>query len=77
MPTKLCETAERSDPRSIAIDMENGVATIRDLAAAIAFIAAAPHGDEEVSSIERLANMIREKIEILERQRSRAAGQER
>ena len=32
MPIELCETAERSDPKSIAIDMENGVATIRDLA---------------------------------------------
>ena len=51
MPTKLCETAERSDPRSIAIDMENGIATIRDLADVIAFLAVAPHGDEEVSLI--------------------------
>lgn len=75
MPTEL--TPERSDPKSIAIDTENDVATIRDLADAICFIAAAPHGDEEVSSIERLARIILEKIEVLERQRMRAAGQER
>jgi hypothetical protein len=49
MPTGL--TVEHSDPKSIAIDMENGIATIRDLADVIAFLAVAPHGDEEVSLI--------------------------
>ena len=77
MPTDLNETPERSHPKSIAIDMENDVATIQDLADAIAFIAAAPHGDEEVLSIERLARIILEKVEILERRRLRAAGQDR
>jgi hypothetical protein len=40
-------------------------------------LANAPHGDEEVSSVERLARIVLEKIEVLERQRVRAAGQER
>lgn len=63
--------------KSIACDMENDLATIRDLANAILFSAVELDLEDEIRmSIERLTRIILEKAMILEKQRRRAAGQD-
>jgi hypothetical protein len=76
---KIAQVGRKEDAaKSIACEMENDLATIGDLANAILFATAALDLEDEIrTSIERLTRIILEKTMILEKQRRRAAGQDR
>ena len=65
------------DAKEIASDMEDDIATIRDLAVAVQLVGQAPglRHDQEGRTIERLGVLIQERVRALEQRRREAAGQ--
>ena len=63
--------------KDIASDMEDDIATIRDLAVAVQLVGQAPglRHDQEGRSIERLGALIADHARALEAKRREAAGQ--